>query len=169
MSERGLPVTTSINPEISSLHENTHDPLLAHYILLIGIYLGKITALGRGNSSSIAAAAFLCKASLLKDAQNEMWPALRESAVSAVMTGWLILCTGAMQTIQERISQPTGKLQVEFLFNQFICNHVHKIWSFLGSSSKLKETNNSVRMSFAQINFAFLPVRIIPTPFKSGS
>lgn len=36
-----------------------------------GIYLGKIAALGRGNSSSIAAAAFLCKASLLVKGYDE--------------------------------------------------------------------------------------------------
>lgn len=36
-----------------------------------GIYLGRISALGRGNSNSIAAAAFLCKASLLVKGLNE--------------------------------------------------------------------------------------------------
>lgn len=36
-----------------------------------GIYLGKISALGRGNSTSIATAAFLCKASLLVEGHNE--------------------------------------------------------------------------------------------------
>lgn len=36
-----------------------------------GVYLGKIPALGRGNSNSIATAAFLCKASLPVKGHNE--------------------------------------------------------------------------------------------------
>lgn len=64
-----------------------------------GIYLGKIPALGRGNSNSIAAAAFLCRKhpSWWRDTVNfaercsewgEMWPPLRESTVSA--SWWLV-------------------------------------------------------------------------------
>lgn len=37
MSEIDLPVTTSRNEEVSSLHKNTHAPLLAHHVLLMFI------------------------------------------------------------------------------------------------------------------------------------
>lgn len=77
-----------------------------------GIYLGKISALGRGNSNSIAAAAFLCKASFLVEG-----------------TQW-ILQKGAQSEM--RRGHPWGRAQ--WVRHDWLVNALH--WSHAGNPSR---------------------------------
>lgn len=115
-----------------------------------------------------------------RDARNAMWLPLREEPQRVRHPGLFnrVQQGYANSPGRKGLVSPLRKLQVEFLFNHFIYNRVHKIRSLLGRASKWKETNTVLKGHPLPSVYYFVssssrptdpPVRTILTAFDSRS